>query len=96
MCTYATELVALTGSAKGPHGWFPAVTATVYVDHPVHFAPGHALMVDVLNPALGPDARVALELDAASARELATAILRALDGAPAGLLDDVAQSSGVR
>lgn len=86
MCTYSTEFVELKASAKGPDGWFPATTATVYYDHPTDFPAGHALMIDVLNQSRGPAARVALEMDADSARELATAILRALDAVPASIL----------
>ena len=40
---------------------------------------------DMLNPALGPAARVALELTEETALALAEAIHRALDCAPAGL-----------
>ena len=79
MCTYQTDQVALSGSGKGAGGWFPLSAATVYFDHPVH-APGeHTLNVDFINPELGPGARVAVELDVASARELAQAILTAVD-----------------
>jgi hypothetical protein len=87
MCTYQTERITVTGSAKGAEGWFRATDATIYYDHPVHFGAGHALMVDVINPALGPSSRVGLELNADSARELALAILRSLDSVPAGLLE---------
>jgi hypothetical protein len=87
MCTYESERIAVTGSAKGTNGWFRATNATVYYDHPVHFGAGHALMVDVINPALGASSRVGLELNAESARELALAILRSLDAIPAGLLE---------
>ena len=87
MCTYETERIAVTGSAKGAEGWFRATDATVYYDHPVHFGAGHALMVDVINPSLGASSRVGLELDAGSARELAMAILRSLAGVPSGLLE---------
>jgi hypothetical protein len=86
VCTYQSEQVRVTASAKTPEGWRAVTTATIYVDHPVHFPAGHALMIDVANPALGPGARVALEMDEASARELAAGIIRALDGAPTGLL----------
>jgi hypothetical protein len=79
MCTYATSAVALSGSGKGPHGWFPVTTASVYFDHPVHAPALHTLNVDVLNPELGPSHRVALELDPAAARALALAILDAVD-----------------
>ena len=90
MCTYDTQRVAIKGSAKGAQGWFRATDATVYFDHPVHFGAGHALMVDVINPALGPSSRVGLELDAQSARSLAHAILASLDAVPADLLESEA------
>ena len=88
MCTYQTEHVALNASGKTARGWAALTEASVYFDHPVHFNAGHALMIDVLNPALGPDARVALELDARSARDLARTILAALDAVPAELIDE--------
>ena len=64
--------------------------ATVYFDHPVHFAAGHALMIDVTDPLRGPNARIALELDPTSARDLAHSILKILDQVPDGLLPDSA------
>jgi hypothetical protein len=86
MCTYATVTTALDGSAKGPNGsWFHVTDATVYFDHPVHAMAGHTLNIDLAAPAKGPAARVALELTAASARELVAAIQAALDSVPAGL-----------
>ena len=87
MCTYTTERVELAGSAKGPHGWFIATTASVYYDHPVHAPAEHTLNIDVLAPALGPSARVALELTAESARALAAAIESALAAVPGDLLE---------
>lgn len=87
MCTYQTERVALRGSGKGATGWFSVREATVYVDHPVHAPDLHTLNVDLRNPDLGASARVALELDAPSARALARAIMEALAHAPAGLLE---------
>jgi hypothetical protein len=85
MCTYLTEKIDVDGSGKGAKGWFPVSEATVYVDHPVHAPYGHTLNIDMLNPTLGPSARVALELTGESALALADAIHRALDSAPAGL-----------
>lgn len=79
MCTYDTQHVALTGSGKGASGWFSLSEATVYFDHPVHAQAEHTLNIDFTNPARGPGARVAVELDAASARGLAEAILSSLD-----------------
>jgi Family of unknown function (DUF6295) len=87
MCTYATERIELQASAKGPGGWFRATTASVYYDHPVHAPAGHTLNIDVLAPAEGPSARVALELTADSARALAVAIEQALASVPAELLE---------
>ena len=87
MCTYQTERIEVEASAKGAHGWFHATDAIVYFDHPVHLASGHALMIDVMNPALGASSRVGIELDASSARELAAAILHALDAVPTELLE---------
>jgi len=83
MCTYHTDHVALSGSGKGADGWFTLSAATVYFDHPVHAAAEHTLNVDFISPALGPGARVAVELDPASARALAEAILAAADMAGA-------------
>jgi hypothetical protein len=85
MCTYETTCLPVTGSGKGAGGWFALSDATVYFDHPVHASADHTLNIDLRNPARGPEYRVALELDAASARRLAEAILQSLDGAPAGL-----------
>ena len=88
MCTYQTEKLTITGSAKTPDGWTKVTDATVYFDHPVHYGAGHALLIDVLNPSKGPSARVALELSTESARSLANAILHTLDAVPHGLLSE--------
>jgi hypothetical protein len=85
MCTYLTEHVEIDGSGKGATGWFSASRATVYVDHPVHAAYAHTVNIDVINPQLGPSARVALELTEESALALADAIRTAIAHAPAGL-----------
>jgi hypothetical protein len=86
MCTYETTTVAMEGSGKGPQGWFPLTDATVYFDHPVHARADHTLNIDLINPSRGAGARVAMELDASSARALAEAILTTLDSVPIGLL----------
>jgi hypothetical protein len=87
MCTYQTEQISISGSGKGPNGWFAVSDATVYFDHPVHAMAEHTLNIDFLNPARGPAARVAVELTAESARELAKAIEAALASVPAALLE---------
>jgi hypothetical protein len=86
MCTYETTTLPVRGSGKGAEGWFAVTDATVYFDHPVHANAGHTLNIDLRNPARGPGARVAVELEPVSARALADAILATLDSAPAALL----------
>lgn len=85
MCTHLSEHVDIEGSGKGATGWFGASRATVYVDHPVHAPYAHTVNIDVINPRLGPSARVALELTEESALALADAIRSAIGHAPAGL-----------
>jgi hypothetical protein len=86
MCTYLTEKIEVSGSGKGPAGWFKLTDATVYFDHPVHASGAeHTLNIDFLNPGSGPAARVAVELTASSARALMAAIAATLDSAPPGL-----------
>lgn len=79
MCTYETTVLPLDGSAKAGGGWFKVTTGSVYFDHPVHAPAEHTLNVDLLNPDLGPAARLAMELDPAAARALAEAMLTMLD-----------------
>ena len=86
MCTYTTVTAPMRGSAKGPNGsWFHVTDATVYFDHPVHAMAEHTLNIDIADPSRGPSARVALELTAASARELMAAMASALDSVPEAL-----------
>ena len=86
MCTYETFTVDLDGAGKGATGWFDATLASVSFDHPVRAQAEHTLNIDVLAPALGPSARVALELSVQSARALAEAITLALEAAPPELV----------
>ncbi|MCE0762918.1 DUF6295 family protein [Pseudonocardia kujensis] len=75
MCTYSTEKIEVArSSGKGPEGWFPLRTATVYYDHPVHAPDEHTVNIDFLNPEQGPGARVAVELSLDTARELLEAL----------------------
>jgi hypothetical protein len=86
MCTYATVQTPLEGSAKGPGtSWFRVTDGTVYFDHPVHAMAEHTLNIDFADPGNGPSARVAVELSAASARDLVAAIHAALESAPSAL-----------
>jgi hypothetical protein len=56
MCTYLTEKVSISGSGKGPAGWFRLTDASVYFDHPVHAQAEHTLNIDFLDPGAGPSA----------------------------------------
>ncbi|HEV2640549.1 MAG TPA: DUF6295 family protein [Actinocrinis sp.] len=85
MCTYVTTQLAVRGSGKAADGWFGLTDATVYFDHPVHADDEHTLNIDFRNPGRGAGARVAVELSAQSALDLARAILTTLAQVPAGL-----------
>ena len=78
MCSYITERTSLSGSAKGPSGWFPLTHATVYFDHPFHSPYEHTLNIDFTNDEKGPSSRLAVELSPSSARELVARIEAAL------------------
>jgi hypothetical protein len=76
VCTYLTVTAELAGSGRGvTDEWFAVRQAVVSFDHPQDAPLDHALCIDVR----GADARLAVELDAASARRLAEAILGILD-----------------
>ena len=79
MCTYITEKAKISGSGKGPGGWFNLSQANVYYDHPVHARLDHALNIDFVNDDEGVGKRVAVELTPDSARELVRSILAALE-----------------
>ena len=79
MCSYIVEKASVVGTAKGPNSrWMRIDTANVYYDHPFHAPLDHALGIDFINEADGGRDRVAVELSAASARELVAKILAAL------------------
>lgn len=83
MCTNIVEHASLAGSGKGQRGWFPLAGAHVSYDHPFNAQVEHAVNIDFVNEALGVDARVAVELTLDSARELARALLAAVQRAEA-------------
>jgi len=78
MCTGIVETAQVSGSGKGPQGWFSLEQVNVSYDHPSDAPLEHALNIDFVNPSIGPGARVAVELDATSARKLVDTILAAL------------------
>ena len=74
MCTWISERTDIVAHGKGVSEWIPLSTANVYYDHPASAPLDHALIIDFLNEAAGPGARVAVELSAESARALVRAI----------------------
>ena len=84
MCTMIVKQVEIAGSGKGASGWFTLGQADVSYDHPFNAPLEHALNIDFVNEAMGPGARVAVELDVQSAKQLAAAILAVLAQADAG------------
>jgi uncharacterized protein DUF6295 len=79
MCTYIVEKAVVSGSGKGADGWFSVTSASVAVDHSTHAQYDHALLIDFMNEAAGPAARVAVELSPESGRALIEAIEKALE-----------------
>jgi len=84
MCTMIVKKVNIDGSGKGTKGWFTVNQANVSYDHPFHVSMEHALNIDFVNEALGPGARVAVELSEQAARNLVDAILEVLSQAEVG------------
>ncbi len=78
MCTMIVETKEISGSGKGTGGWFELKQANVSFDHPFHVQLEYALNIDFVNPDLGLEARVAVELSPESARKLVLAIEDAL------------------
>ena len=78
MCTGIVENTRVSGSGKGPNGWFPIDQASVSYDHPDHASIEQAVIIDISNEEAGPESRVAIELTPESARNLARAILASL------------------
>src|SRR6478736_5554706 len=84
MCTMIVTQVYIEGSGKGASGWLQLRGANVSYDHPFAAPVEHALNIDFVNEALGPGARVAVELSVEAARALMEAIGAVLERAEAG------------
>jgi len=83
MCTMIVEKIKIDGSGKGREGWFPLEGANVSYDHPFNAPFEHALNIDFVNESKGLSSRVAVEMSAEAARELAETILAVLNRAEA-------------
>ena len=81
MCTSIVEIVDADGAGKGEGGWFRLTHSVVSYDHPHHALLEDAITIDFVNRALGPGARVAVELTLESAKELSAALARAIAAA---------------
>src|ERR1700747_152152 len=82
MCTSIVEIVGADGAGKGEDGeWFKLTHSVVSYDHPHHALCEEAITIDFVNSALGPGARVAVELTLEAAKELSGALTRAIAAA---------------
>lgn len=78
MCTSIVEIVAASGAGKTEDGWIELTHSVVSYDHPHHAVLEEAITIDFVNRALGPGARVAVELTLEAAKELSGALIRAI------------------
>ena len=81
MCTMIAQQVKVTGSGKVGGNWTRIDTASVSYDHPYNLPLEYSLNLDFTNQA---GARVAVELDAASARMLVETIQEVMRRAEVG------------
>jgi len=86
MCTGIVETAEVSGSGKGPHGWFKLEQVNVSYDHPTDAQLEDALNIDFVNEKEGPSARVAVELSPESARKLVDIILTTLSRGEPGIV----------
>src|SRR4029077_3859445 len=89
MCTMIAHQVKIQGRGKNGPEWFEVREANVSYDHPYDLPLEHALNIDFVNEALGPGARVAVELSVEGARQLVKTIEAVLAQADQrGVLED--------
>ena len=81
MCTMIAQQLNVNGSGKTGQAWTRVNQASVSYDHPFDMQLEYSLNLDFTNQA---GARVAVELDAASARALVAAIQAVMHQAEAG------------
>jgi len=89
MCTMIAHQVKLEGRGRSGPEWFEVREANVSYDHPYELPLEHALNIDFVNEALGPGARVAVELSIDAAQKLVKTIQEVLAQAEQrGVLED--------
>ncbi len=84
MCTMIAQQVKVIGSGKAGSGWFKVDQASVSYDHPYDMPLEYTLNLDFTSQAGSPGMRVAVELDAASARMLMETIQEVMRQAEVG------------
>ena len=90
MCTMIAQQVQIMGRGKSHLDWFELREANISYDHPYDLPLEHALNIDFVNEAMGPGARVAVELSVDAARQLVKTIQAVLAEADQrGVLEDV-------
>ena len=53
MCTMIVEQADISGSGKGPKGWFHVDRVNVMFDHPFNLPVDHALSIDFVDASAG-------------------------------------------
>jgi hypothetical protein len=74
MCTMIAQQVKVNGSGKAGSDWFHVDTASVSYDHPYDMPLEYTLNLDFTTQSGDPGIRLAVELDAESARKLVQTI----------------------
>jgi hypothetical protein len=81
VCTSIVEIVPADGAGKSAEGWIDLTHAVVSYDHPHHALLEEAITLDFVNSALGPGARIAVEMTLETAKGLSAALIRAIAAA---------------
>ena len=78
MCTSIIEVVGAEGMAKRGDEWFSLTQAVVAYDHARHAPLADVITLDFINAGLDSGARAGIELTLESAKELRSALDRAI------------------
>jgi hypothetical protein len=81
MCTSIIEVVDTEGMAKRGDEWFSLTQAVVAYDHARHAPLADVITLDFINAGLDSGARAGIELTLESAKELRSALDRAITAA---------------
>ncbi len=84
MCTMIAQQLKINGSGKAGADWLKVDTASVTYDHPYDMPLEYSLNLDFTSQSGLPGQRVAVELDAASARALIATIQQVIEQAEDG------------